>query len=918
MKSRRQKAVSLVSRRTGAFGRTITALGAVALSCIGLAVSIQRGDASPTPDFALTDTKLAPIPSVGLGGALNGARPRTGVSAHLLRYYDYLNTQSGTTSEYWTAHQNAIALRKSDLSLAKAAGMEFVRTDYNWDYSEKPDAKGTYTFDQRDQLASWDATVRDISEQGMQTQLVMGYNNDAYTDPNTGKASNEGSLKGIAKGEAGTNDRNGFANWAAATAAHFQGKNVIYEIWNEPNYSFFWQKPDGVAYAQLVDKTIRSMRAVDANAEITTGGVWTSNPSWIRDAVGAGALALRPGFGLHPYRAIPEGLLGTAAESDPSDINMAALRAIIGKDVAVYNTEDGYSSYGQQFYHDTWRGLWDGYDGATNGHSDKGRQEQAVLGMRKYLVNWAVGAKTFTWYDLRDDSTNATDLESNFGMLDTAGQPKPVYVGLKNVMKFTNALLLTGAFHDSTTGYNLLRFGETKYIAWIESLNRTRTYQIPSGSTAQLLLNNRILKTEPCGDQVCVTLHGFDGPISIDTSAADTDDATKTTKTIPSTTAPITTTTRTVTATTATTATTAIAKSTATAASTTNTPPINPPNPPNPPKTETAPPPITAPPKTPTTKASPASTEPPATQSTTPVTTTPVNTTRATTAPPTATSATATSPTTTSPPATRTTSTAPTQAGRSGRNCTTNNEQLYCQEGDGPRWLETENVTSYSLSAHRLCVVAKDRVASCKEGALDSGWVFQEFEAVQIKASDNRVCVRTTKQLQCKEGKLDAEWVVVGDGTVTDFDVSPHRVCMNVQGGWLSCKEGDLSAKWVFERADVTQLGVTDNRICMVTTDTNLSCKEGGLSTDWSVLGSNVTAFVVKPNRICSLIDTGVYCRDGAMNGEPVVQLYGTRALAASDDQVCTLQAAVAQCKRGSLNAEWYPVSSSADSVSVA
>ena len=41
--------------------------------------------------------------------------------------------------------------------------------------------------------------------------------------------------------------RQAYARWAAAAASHFQGRGILWEIWNEPNIRGFWQPEPNVA-----------------------------------------------------------------------------------------------------------------------------------------------------------------------------------------------------------------------------------------------------------------------------------------------------------------------------------------------------------------------------------------------------------------------------------------------------------------------------------------------------------------------------------------------------------------------------------------------------------------------------------------------------------------------------------------------
>jgi hypothetical protein len=59
---------------------------------------------------------------------------------------------------------------------------------------------------------------------------------------------------------------------------------------------------------------------------------------------------------------------------------------------------------------------------------------QGLIDLNVVLDGWYNGVPKTFLYDLVDDGTNPTDLESNFGLFDQAGNPKPVATNLHNLM----------------------------------------------------------------------------------------------------------------------------------------------------------------------------------------------------------------------------------------------------------------------------------------------------------------------------------------------------------------------------------------------------------------------------------------------------------------------------------------------------
>src|SRR5262249_17645906 len=99
----------------------------------------------------------------------------------------------------------------------KEAGYRFARMDFEWSSVEK--TPGQYDF------AAYDRLVEHLARVGARPLFILDYGNDLYQ-------------KGAPRSPEA---RAAFARFAGAAVRHFRGKNVVWEIWNEPNLGEFWQ-----------------------------------------------------------------------------------------------------------------------------------------------------------------------------------------------------------------------------------------------------------------------------------------------------------------------------------------------------------------------------------------------------------------------------------------------------------------------------------------------------------------------------------------------------------------------------------------------------------------------------------------------------------------------------------------------------
>ncbi len=112
------------------------------------------------------------------------------------------------------------------LDKAAAAGFSLVRTDLAWTAVENPDADTPGVFD----FSPYDGLVDHAASLGLRVLFVLDYGNRAYTGDTKNPPRDDTQIAA-------------FARFAGAAAAHYRGKPVEYEVWNEPNLAWAWAEP---------------------------------------------------------------------------------------------------------------------------------------------------------------------------------------------------------------------------------------------------------------------------------------------------------------------------------------------------------------------------------------------------------------------------------------------------------------------------------------------------------------------------------------------------------------------------------------------------------------------------------------------------------------------------------------------------
>ncbi len=87
-----------------------------------------------------------------------------------------------------------------------------------------------------------------------------------------------------------------------ATVTRYAGRVDHWEIWNEPDNAPFWKgAPDPKAYAQLLQRAYRTIKAVDPDAVVLNGGVSPFDTRYLSGLAEAGAWDAFDVLALHPY-----------------------------------------------------------------------------------------------------------------------------------------------------------------------------------------------------------------------------------------------------------------------------------------------------------------------------------------------------------------------------------------------------------------------------------------------------------------------------------------------------------------------------------------------------------------------------------------------------------------------------------------
>src|SRR5439155_7288627 len=103
-----------------------------------------------------------------------------------------------------------------ELEQLAAGGFRFIRMDLSWVHTEKDD--GSYDF------SHYDTLLHDLNKDGIRAILILDYAHPKH-DNDLSPHTEEG--------------RAAFVKWALAAVSRFNGRGVLWEMYNEPNG--FWR-----------------------------------------------------------------------------------------------------------------------------------------------------------------------------------------------------------------------------------------------------------------------------------------------------------------------------------------------------------------------------------------------------------------------------------------------------------------------------------------------------------------------------------------------------------------------------------------------------------------------------------------------------------------------------------------------------
>jgi hypothetical protein len=209
----------------------------------------------------------------------------------------------------------------SELDQLAASGATLVRTDMHWADAEP--RRGN--FDE----AYWKTVMDGVdsyAKRGIRMLFILDYGNPVY-------GGGWGEMPGTPERRAA------FARFAAAAAERFKSRNVIFELWNEPDGAVTAEE-----YMALAKVTIPAMRKANPNVVLIGPAAHHYATAWLERCYGYGLLNLCDAVSVHLYFGMPPQPQPIPELNGPL---VEAARKLVakyanGRTVPIVNSEWGY------------------------------------------------------------------------------------------------------------------------------------------------------------------------------------------------------------------------------------------------------------------------------------------------------------------------------------------------------------------------------------------------------------------------------------------------------------------------------------------------------------------------------------------------------------------------------------------------
>ncbi|MBV6654465.1 MAG: hypothetical protein KI786_11945 [Mameliella sp.] len=219
-------------------------------------------------------------------------------------------------------------------------------------------------------------------------------------------------------------------NFTSKVVTRYQDQVTYWEIWNEPNTTWFWGQPDAEAYHALVEVTSKQIKEIDPASKVIGGSLARLDVPYADTLFRLGIADHIDVFSFHPYGVFPEAALKKMKVQvrmpllyEPVMNPVEGLIELIeqsGKNIELWQGECGYPS------------AMNG--GGWNGTGPYSPEVQAKWILRRAFTDLSYDAKVSAYFMLKENKHPYYDFFNYKGLLTFSDlAPKQGYLALQNL-----------------------------------------------------------------------------------------------------------------------------------------------------------------------------------------------------------------------------------------------------------------------------------------------------------------------------------------------------------------------------------------------------------------------------------------------------------------------------------------------------
>ncbi len=237
-----------------------------------------------------------------------------------------------------------------------------------------------------------------------------------------------------------------FADFARAVAARYGHDSIpMWEIWNEPNVSRFWEpRPDAASYAHLLDVTSAAIHSVSPDALVASAGLAAVEHgnrnnipqlTFLDRMLATGSIRSVDAIAYHPYTyPYPTDWPHTREPRTAWNVISQTRRSVSqilakhGAELPIWVTEYGAPTDGPGVRND---GRLDAVLPGTDHVSERWQSELAVAAVKSAAKTR--GVRAFFWYGYQDFTFPHSN-EGSYGLRREDGTPKPALAAIRHAI----------------------------------------------------------------------------------------------------------------------------------------------------------------------------------------------------------------------------------------------------------------------------------------------------------------------------------------------------------------------------------------------------------------------------------------------------------------------------------------------------